>query len=114
MDSSVVIKVAMVALACMLVLAPHTEAITCGQVAGGLASCIPYLRSGGSVPPACCAGVRSLNSAAKTTPDRRTACTCLKNLGKSFTSGYAVSLPGKCGVNIGYPISQSVNCAKIN
>ncbi|KAL5714703.1 lipid-transfer protein [Ranunculus cassubicifolius] len=112
MANSVVMKVAMVAFACMVIYAPYAEAITCGQVANGLSRCIPYLRSGGAVPPACCSGVRSLNSAARTTPDRRTACACLKNLGRSFNAGYAASLPGKCGVSIGYPISQSVDCSR--
>ncbi|KAL5714702.1 hypothetical protein ACHQM5_016626 [Ranunculus cassubicifolius] len=112
MAISIVMKVAMMAIACMVVFAPHTEALTCGQVASSLSSCIPYLRSGGAVPPPCCGGVRSLNSAAKSTADRQAACACLKQLGKSVNQGNAASLPGKCGVKIGYPISQSVDCSR--
>ncbi|KAL5714737.1 lipid-transfer protein [Ranunculus cassubicifolius] len=107
-----VMKIAMVALACMVVVAPHAEAITCGQIAGGLAPCGTYLRSGGAVPAACCAGIKSVKSAAKTPLDRQTACTCLKRLGSSVNHGLAASLPGKCGVSIGYPISPSVDCSK--
>ncbi|KAK8556550.1 hypothetical protein V6N13_064572 [Hibiscus sabdariffa] len=49
-------------------------AITCGQVSSALVPCLPYLKSGGTVPPACCNGIKSLNSAAQTTPDRQAAC----------------------------------------
>ncbi|KAG5552826.1 hypothetical protein RHGRI_010810 [Rhododendron griersonianum] len=66
---------------CMVVAAPHVEAaISCGQVVSSLSPCISYLRSsGGAVPAPCCNGVKSLNNVAKTTPDRQTACKCIKS-----------------------------------
>ncbi|KAK1428058.1 hypothetical protein QVD17_16885 [Tagetes erecta] len=115
--ASMLIKMACVVLACMVVLAPHAEAtITCGQVVSTLIPCLTYLRNGGAPAPSCCAGVRSLNSAARTTPDRKTACGCLKNSYKSnpgINSANAASLPSKCGVNIPYKISPNTDCSKV-
>ncbi|CAH1441389.1 unnamed protein product [Lactuca virosa] len=103
-----------VVVTCMVVAAPYAEAaITCGQVVSSLSPCIPYLKNGGAVPPACCSGVKSLNSAAKTTPDRQTACGCLKSASGGVNLGNAASLPGKCGVSIPYKISPSTDCSKV-
>ncbi|CAJ1948340.1 unnamed protein product [Sphenostylis stenocarpa] len=112
------LKVAcMVAVVCMIVVSsPLAHAITCTDVIRSLTPCLGYLRSGGSPLPACCSGVRGLNSAAKTTADRQTTCNCLKSLannglGKGLNPNIAALLPGKCGVNIPYKISTSTNCA---
>ncbi|PKU74845.1 Non-specific lipid-transfer protein [Dendrobium catenatum] len=93
----------------------EASAITCGQVYSYLAQCIPYVRNNGPLAPACCAGVHSLNSAAKTTPDRQAACNCLKTLAGSISGlnpRAAAGIPGKCGVNVGYAISTSTDCTK--
>ena len=102
---------------CVVVVAPLAAeaAISCGTVQGNLAPCLNYLRKGGAVPPACCNGVRALNNAARTTPDRQAACECIKSAAKTIggvVEGNAGSLPGKCGVNIPYKISTSTNCKK--
>ncbi|KAL0914928.1 hypothetical protein M5K25_015320 [Dendrobium thyrsiflorum] len=92
-------------------------AITCGQVVSAVSPCLSYLRTGGSPPPACCSGVKGLNSAARTTPDRQAACNCLKQIAGSVPGlnlGLARGLPGKCGVNVGYPISTSTDCSKVH
>ncbi|MED6106913.1 hypothetical protein PIB30_008917 [Stylosanthes scabra] len=113
------LKFAFVVVACMaMVAAPMVNAaITCGQVTSAISPCIPFVRSGGIPTAACCGGVRSLNAAAKTTPDRQAACNCLKSaataLGGSFNANNAAILPGKCGVSIPYKISTSTNCATI-
>ncbi|KAJ4979629.1 hypothetical protein NE237_010409 [Protea cynaroides] len=118
MASSSVVKLMCLVLACMVVVAPLTVdgAITCGMVISKLSPCLTYLRSGGSVPANCCNAVRSLNAAASSTPDRQTACGCLKNAYTSISginSGNAASLPGKCGVNLPYKISPSIDCSKV-
>ncbi|KAJ0478317.1 putative plant lipid transfer protein/Par allergen [Helianthus annuus] len=100
---------------CMVVVAPYAEALSCGQVSSSLAPCIGYLTKGGAVPPACCNGVKGLNNAAKTTPDRQAACGCLKSAYNSISginAGNAASLPGKCGVSIPYKISPGTDCSK--
>ncbi|KAM0067739.1 putative plant non-specific lipid-transfer protein/Par allergen [Helianthus debilis subsp. tardiflorus] len=104
-------------MACMVVVAPYAEAISCVQVVSALAPCFGYLTKGGPVPPACCGGVRGLNNAAKTTPDRQTTCGCLKSVYASNSGinlGFASSLPGKCGVNVPFKISPSTDCAKVH
>ncbi|KAK4796494.1 hypothetical protein SAY86_028820 [Trapa natans] len=101
-------------LACMFM---ATESVlNCGQVASSLAPCLAYLRNAGPLQPPCCAGVRSLNNAASTTPDRRTACTCLKTVATSIGGinlALARTLPSKCGVSIPYDISPSTDCSRV-
>ncbi|XP_042503632.1 non-specific lipid-transfer protein 1-like isoform X2 [Macadamia integrifolia] len=117
MANSGVMKLVCLVLACMVVAAPLAEAaITCGQVVSKLAPCLTYLRSGGAVPGTCCNAVKNLNNSAKTTPDRQTACGCLKNAYNSISginAAYAGGLPAKCGVNLPYKISPSINCATV-
>jgi hypothetical protein len=61
------------------------------------------------------ATVRSLNSAASTTADRRAACNCLKSAAArvgGLVAGNAASIPAKCGVSIPYTISPSIDCSR--
>ncbi|GMH10022.1 hypothetical protein Nepgr_011863 [Nepenthes gracilis] len=105
------------ALAVVVVTPPAEAAIACNQVLTTLQPCIGYMTGGGSgkVPDGCCSGVKSLNSAAKTTPDRQAVCTCLKTLAQNFGGyvGKAAGVPGKCGVNIPYKISTSIDCSNL-
>jgi len=104
-----------VAVLCLVLLtAPTAHAITCGQVTSSLTPCLAFLTKGGMVPPSCCVGVRSLNAAAKTTPDRQAVCNCLKSAAagiSGFNANNAAILPGKCGGNNPYKNSPSTNCA---
>lgn len=107
-----------VLLMCMVMGAPIAQAaITCGQVSSSIGPCIAYAKTNGAggVPPTCCAGIKNLNAAAKTTPDRQAACNCLKTAAGSISGinyGTAAALPGKCGVSIPYKISPSTDCSK--
>lgn len=109
-------KLLCVMFVCMMVFAPHANAaITCGQVVTKVMPCLSYLRTGGAVPPACCSGVKDLNAAAQSTPDRQTACGCLKSAYAAYPgidANNALGLPGKCGVSIPYKISPSTDCSK--
>ncbi|KAJ4749268.1 Non-specific lipid-transfer protein [Rhynchospora pubera] len=106
-----------VTVAILLLTAPHAaNAVTCGDVTSAVAPCLAYARSGQGSPSAnCCSGVRSLNAKAQTSDDRKTVCNCLKNLAKavSFNAGVVAGLPGKCGVNVPFPISTSTDCSKL-
>ncbi|PIA39104.1 hypothetical protein AQUCO_02700348v1 [Aquilegia coerulea] len=118
MANTVALKlVCAVVLACMVVTAPYVEAqVTCNLVVGDLSTCLSYLQSGGDVPASCCNGIKSLNAAANDTPGRQTACRCLKQFASSISGirqDTASSLPEKCGVSVGYPISTTVDCAKV-
>ncbi|BAS94548.1 Os05g0477900, partial [Oryza sativa Japonica Group] len=83
-----------------------------------LLPCLPYVQSGGAVPAACCGGIRSVVAAARTTADRRAACTCLKNVAAGAAGGPYISraagLPGRCGVSVPFKISPNVNCNAVN
>nr|AAT68265.1 lipid transfer protein precursor [Nicotiana glauca] len=110
-------KVALLVVVCMVAVAvmltPHADAaISCGQVVTSLTPCINYVRQGGDIPTACCSGIKTLNSQATSTPDRQTACNCIKSAAGSISGinfGLASSLPGKCGVNLPYKISPSID-----
>ncbi|KAK9159284.1 hypothetical protein Scep_005858 [Stephania cephalantha] len=112
------LSIAKLAMVALVVAAPAAEAaLTCGMVASDIAPCLNYIQHGGTIPPKCCNGVKTLDDAADTTEDRRTACTCLKNLlstNPGINLGLANSLPAKCGVSVPYPISPSTDCTKIN
>ncbi|KAA1167763.1 hypothetical protein FWJ25_19530, partial [Marinobacter salinexigens] len=85
--------------------------------ASSVSGCISYVRTGGSVPPSCCSGVKSLAGSAKTTTDRRAVCNCLKSTAASISGlkpALAAGLPGKCGVRIPYTISPSTDCSKVS
>uniref|UniRef100_A0A803MHX0 Non-specific lipid-transfer protein n=2 Tax=Chenopodium quinoa TaxID=63459 RepID=A0A803MHX0_CHEQI len=92
-------------------------AVTCGTMATSLAPCLDYLERGsgqGAPPGGCCSGIRSLNSAAQTTPDRQMVCKCLKSAAKAMPNvnlGLASSIPSKCGVNIPYKLDPSTDCS---
>ncbi|KAK6255587.1 hypothetical protein SCA6_016892 [Theobroma cacao] len=102
---------------CMLVVEPMaTSAISCGNVAGMLSSCIKYLRNGGSLPSNCCAGLKSLNTQARNKGIRQAVCRCLQNAAKTITglkTNLVEGLPRRCGVKIPYKISTSTNCNRV-
>lgn len=106
-----------VLMALALVAAPYAAegVISCGQAISLISPCVTYARTAGGQPPAgCCNGVRSLNAAARTTPDRQAACACLKSAaGKisGLNAGTAAGIPSKCGVQLPFTISTSINCA---
>ncbi|KAJ4845270.1 hypothetical protein Tsubulata_038152 [Turnera subulata] len=108
----------LVVLAMVQFMAKPGEAITCGEVNSYLVACLPYLSGQGATPPApCCAGVSKLKDSAATTADRQAACNCVKAAAASLPNikdDAASSLPAKCNVQIGIPISRNVNCNNIN
>ncbi|KAK6919507.1 Bifunctional inhibitor/plant lipid transfer protein/seed storage helical domain [Dillenia turbinata] len=81
--------------------APHVEAaMSCGSVAKNLSPCLGYVRGQGSIPPACCTGIKALNGDAKSTPDRQTVCQCLKSAAGTISGvqyNLVSGLPRKCG-----------------
>ncbi|CAI0423827.1 unnamed protein product [Linum tenue] len=109
-------KLVTMLLVCALVVAPMTPVdatLSCGQVVGNLSPCLNYLKNGGPVPAPCCNGVRSLAGSAKTAPDRRQACQCLKTAAGGISGlkeNYAAALPAACRVTIPYKISTKTNC----
>ena len=114
MASSTRMMILVVVLA--LALITSTEAaISCGTVTSNLIKCVPYLTGkASSLPAICCNGVKTLYGATKNSrADRITACNCVVRTAKTIPNINAASvssLPGKCGVNLGYSPSPTTNC----
>ncbi|CAK7344163.1 unnamed protein product [Dovyalis caffra] len=93
-------KLVCVLVMCMVLGAPLAHAaVSCAQVFTDLSSCISYAKGGGALTASCCNGVRALNSAAKTTPDRQQSCGCIKSLAGSVPGinyGVVAGIPAKC------------------
>ncbi|KZV49696.1 non-specific lipid-transfer protein A-like [Dorcoceras hygrometricum] len=89
------------------------EGLSCGDVQGSLSPCLQYLSSGGEPSADCCNGVSNLSNSVQSQQDRQTACNCIKSAASSFSiqPDAAASLPGRCGVSIGYSISPNVDCS---
>ncbi|KAJ0650946.1 putative plant non-specific lipid-transfer protein/Par allergen [Helianthus annuus] len=112
---TMMMKVLCIMIICMVVVAPYAAALTCGDVNSKLIPCLNYLKHGGKVPVPCCKGVKGLNAAAKTTAEKKTACSCMKKAYKRLSGikeDNAVALPKKCGVSIPYKISPHTDCNK--
>ncbi|XP_059068238.1 non-specific lipid-transfer protein 1-like [Cryptomeria japonica] len=91
--------------------------ICCMTVISDLAPCAGFVSGTAAQPPkACCDGIGSLNAATNTKTDRQAACKCVKSLIGCTPINYtrAGELPKRCGVNIGIPISPSVDCSNIS
>ncbi|KAL8262511.1 hypothetical protein R6Q59_023860 [Mikania micrantha] len=102
----------------LILYVPSSNAvISCATVIQDLTPCVGYLRSGsGKPPPACCSGAKALAAAATATADKQAACSCLQMASRSLNPNptLAKSLPGKCGINLGFTISPNVDCTKIS
>ncbi|XP_068642412.1 non-specific lipid-transfer protein 1-like isoform X2 [Aristolochia californica] len=105
-------------LLCSWVAAPYAVAavMTCDRVVSAVTPCIDYLRNGGEPSSLCCTGLQSLNSAATTTSDRQTVCSCVKRAAAAVTGlvyQQVVSLPAKCGLHVPYQITPTTDCSKV-
>ncbi|KAJ8437423.1 hypothetical protein Cgig2_031944 [Carnegiea gigantea] len=111
-SSKTLVNAALLIFLAIAVAAPQAQAMNCGQVVQRLLPCLGYLRNGGAASPACCNGVRSLNSEVRNTPDRQQVCVCFKQAIPAYgiNYGFANSMPGKCGVNLG--ITKSMDCSR--
>ncbi|KAJ1392099.1 Plant lipid transfer protein/Par allergen [Sesbania bispinosa] len=121
-NSMVVIKVSCLAVVmmCMVLGVPQSHGaltITCKNVQPRIRSCIEYLKGSGSVvPQPCCNGVRTLNSEANSTAERQALCVCIISAAKSLPAGLnhdkIAALPAKCGVNLPFKLTPSMDCNK--
>ncbi|XP_059291960.1 non-specific lipid-transfer protein 2-like [Lycium barbarum] len=100
---------------CMVLIAPHAEAVTCGQIQVGVVNCLPYLQNRGPLG-GCCGAIKYLLTLCKTTQERRKSCGCVKtaaNTIKGIDFGKAAGLSGVCGAKIPFEISPTVDCSKV-
>ncbi|XP_058734694.1 non-specific lipid-transfer protein A-like [Vicia villosa] len=93
------------------------NALDCGQVQSSVHPCEAYLLKGANEPSAgCCSGVRSIRDSATTVEERRAACECLEKFANKYPNvrdDLIASVPVRCGVDLGYPISKAMNCNDI-
>ncbi|GMP42638.1 hypothetical protein CsSME_00012309 [Camellia sinensis var. sinensis] len=112
------VVIVMVVLAMIQLMVEPSRAISCGQVDGYLAPCVPYLIGGsGSPAPTCCGGVKNIKGMASTTADNRAACNCVKQAAdrcSNLKDDAAQSLAAKCSVQMDIPVSWTTNCDIIN
>ncbi|KAK1413378.1 hypothetical protein QVD17_35150 [Tagetes erecta] len=104
-------------LSLIVIFVPSSDAvISCSTVIQDVVPCVGYLKSGsGLPPPACCSGAKALAAATSTTADKQAACSCLKSASRTVNPNpvLAKSLPGNCGIKLGFSISPNVDCTKI-
>ncbi|KAI7729962.1 hypothetical protein M8C21_019819 [Ambrosia artemisiifolia] len=99
----------------MLSVPSSNAAISCSTVIQDVRPCVSYLTSGNGMPPAaCCSGAKALAAAVTSTADKRAACGCLQSAARSLNPkpALAQSLPGNCGISLGFTISANVDCTK--
>ncbi|CAL1368399.1 unnamed protein product [Linum trigynum] len=106
-------------LACsmIMIVVPCAKAeISCLQITMQLTPCIPYGVLGGSVPPACCQGVKDSMALVNTTEDLRAKCQCVKD-GAAGIPGINYTrvneLPSICHVTVPYVVSPETDCSKL-
>uniref|UniRef100_A0A803NV86 Non-specific lipid-transfer protein n=1 Tax=Cannabis sativa TaxID=3483 RepID=A0A803NV86_CANSA len=90
----------------------------CNQVVQQLTPCVQYVTGREPKPSdACCNGAKQLAASAKTTKDRQTACSCIKqavgglpNVDPSRIS----SVPKECNIDFSLPpITRDFDCSTI-
>ncbi|XP_058739831.1 non-specific lipid-transfer protein 1-like [Vicia villosa] len=118
MASSILIKIICLAIICLVLDIPLANAgQTCGQIKVSLIPCLGYLKHPGpTIPVVCCNGVRTVNDQAKTLPERKDACECIKSTLISIPvldPNAVQGLPDKCGVKLPFPIGVNMDCSKL-
>ncbi|CAM8970023.1 unnamed protein product [Rhodiola kirilowii] len=96
----------------MLCASVADSALTCTDVFNDLRPCVAYIEFGSGMPPvACCTGVTTLASAAKSTEEKKTVCECIKSATQQSNGDLqlAKDLPKNCGItNLPVEISPTV------
>ncbi|CAI8612931.1 unnamed protein product [Vicia faba] len=118
MASSMFNKVTFLAIICLVLGIPLANAAqTCGEIQTSLSPCLRYLTDQEpTVPVTCCNGVRTVNDQARTLPERKDACECIKStltIIPGLDLNAVQGLPNKCSVKPVFPIGADVDCSKI-
>ncbi|VAI30227.1 unnamed protein product [Triticum turgidum subsp. durum] len=86
-SKAVAAAVVLAAVVLMMAGREASAALSCGQVDSKLAPCVAYVTGrASSISKECCSGVQGLNGLARSSPDRKIACRCLKSLATSIKS----------------------------
>ncbi|KAG5515998.1 hypothetical protein RHGRI_036890 [Rhododendron griersonianum] len=92
-------------------------AILCNTVTQKAAPCLTYATGKDKNPSAgCCTGLQQLVKSVGSVADKKQICRCLqasaKNMG--IQDRFLSQLPNVCKINVGFRVSTSTNCEKIN
>ncbi|XP_058739818.1 non-specific lipid-transfer protein 1-like [Vicia villosa] len=119
MASSMFIKVTFLAMICLVLDIPLANAgQTCDEIKFTLLPCVPYIRNlEPTVPVICCNGLRTVTDQARTLPERKYACECIKStltIIPGLNLNAIQGLANKCSVKAAFPIGPNVDCSKIS
>ncbi|XP_009609143.2 non-specific lipid-transfer protein 1-like [Nicotiana tabacum] len=117
MTNSKLVPLSLLLVCTVLVAALQTKALlSCDTVYSSLQPCIGYVLGGGTLPPDCCGGLKSLLTVAKTTLDRQSFCSCVKGVASSATPeelARANGLAGRCHARVLFKIRPDMDCSKV-
>ncbi|XP_058106631.1 putative non-specific lipid-transfer protein 14 [Magnolia sinica] len=92
--------------------------VDCSTVSSLISNCSNFILYGIPEPMVgspCCNAVVSLNSIADSPDDRRSVCRCLMGLITTYNpnSTAIATLPGFCGISLGFTIDPNTDCNSI-
>ncbi|KAM7266224.1 hypothetical protein ACFE04_004121 [Oxalis oulophora] len=95
--------------------ASTSDAIECTTVTSLVSACSTFITYGTPDPTPgspCCDSMLGLNLIAESTDSRRVVCNCLMAIIATYNlhSSAIGTLPGFCGINLGFTILPTTNC----
>ncbi|KAG6677936.1 non-specific lipid-transfer protein 1-like [Carya illinoinensis] len=102
----------------MLFVTVHVDAtLTCEEVTELLTPCISYAILGGTVPEACCEGIKAVDAVSNTVAEDRATCSCIMD-GLShillINNDLVATLPEACGTTCPYKITPTTDCSMVD
>ncbi|KAH6770858.1 Bifunctional inhibitor/lipid-transfer protein/seed storage 2S albumin superfamily protein [Perilla frutescens var. hirtella] len=94
---------------------PAAASTDCTTVTALVSSCSSFVANGSPDPipgSPCCVAMTTLNSVAASGDNRRTVCRCVMELVASNNPNATAiaTLPGLCGVSLGFTIDPNTDC----
>lgn len=95
------------------------EAVDCGTVTALLSACSSFIINGSPDPlpvSPCCVAITTLNNLSDSPQGRQVVCKCLMQLITSYSPNATAiaTLPGFCGVFLGFTIDPNTDCEYIS
>ncbi|XP_058734673.1 non-specific lipid-transfer protein A-like [Vicia villosa] len=111
------LRMILMLLVLLLLTMEQVHGFDCEQAKTSVHSCTSFLVGDDAEPSTtCCDGIKLIKSSVTTVDERRAACECIKNWASNIPNikeDLAISLPKRCGVDIGFPITPNMNCNDI-
>uniref|UniRef100_A0A7N0ZZX4 Non-specific lipid-transfer protein n=1 Tax=Kalanchoe fedtschenkoi TaxID=63787 RepID=A0A7N0ZZX4_KALFE len=95
-----------------------SAAVDCGTVTSFISACSTFVTYGSPDPipgSPCCDAVVSLNNLVDAAEDRRSVCRCIMGLIATYNPNATAiaTLPGFCGISLGFTIHPNTDCQHI-